>query len=318
VTDSYAIDPELAEALAASPAAAMDLANVDIPTLRALLEQNRSLLPPLAEDPLVQTEERTIPGPEGNDIPVRIYRPTAPSTEPAPGLVFFHGGAFYMGDLDTEHMNCLRATSTTGCVTVSVDYRLSPEHLFPAGAEDCYAALQWTADHASELGIDTGRIAVGGSSAGGALAAAVALMARDRGGPALCYQTLGYPVLDDRLETPSCAYDDVPIFTGPAAKHMWTLYLGDGRGDVSPYAAPARADDLSGLPPAYIMTAEFDPLRDEGIDYAVRLQRAGVSTELHNFPGTVHGFDLVAPQAAVSQRAIDDRFAALAAAFAKR
>ncbi len=143
-------------------------------------------------------------------------------------------------------------------------------------------------------------------------------MARDRGGPALCYQTLGYPVMDDRLETPSCAYDDVPIWTGSAAKHMWTLYLGETRGEVSPYAAPARANDLSGLPPAYVMTAEFDPLRDEGIDYAVRLQRAGVPTELHNFPGTVHGFDLVAPQVAVSQRAIDDRFTALGAAFARR
>jgi acetyl esterase len=318
MTVSYVIDPELAEALAASPAAAMDLADVDIPTLRALLAQGREFLPPPAEDPRVRTEDRAIPGPAGNEIPVRIYRPIAPSSEPAPGLVFFHGGAFYMGDLDTEHLNCLRATLETRCITVSVDYRLSPEHPFPAGVDDCYAALQWTAGNAAELGIDTERIAVGGSSAGGALAASVALMARDRGGPALCYQSLGYPVLDDRLETPSSAYDDVPIFTGPAAKHMWSLYLGDRRDDVSPYAAPARASDLSGLPPAYVMTAEFDPLRDEGIDYAVRLQRAGVPTELHNFPGTVHGFDLVAPQCAVSQRAIGDRFSALAVAFARR
>jgi acetyl esterase/lipase len=313
----YAIDPELAEILAASPMGAVDLANVDIPVLRAVLAENRSLLPPPEVDPRVHTHERTIPGPDGNEIPVRIYRPAAAPTEPAPALVYFHGGAFYMGDLDTEHRNCLRATADAGCVTVSVDYRLSPEHPFPAGVEDCYAALTWTTGNAAELGIDAGRVAVGGSSAGGALAAAVTLMARDRSGPAICYQTLGYPVIDDRLETPSCAYHDVPVFTGPAAKLMWNLYLGDSPSDVSPYAAPGRASDLSGLPPAYVMTAEFDPLRDEGIDYAVRLQRAGVPAELHNFPGTVHGFDLVAPQSAVAQRAVADRFSALAAALAK-
>ncbi len=166
MTDSYAIDPELAEALAASPAAAIDLANVDIPALRELLAESRALLPPPAEDPRVGTEDRTIPGPDGNEIPVRIYRPTAANTAPAPGLVFFHGGAFYMGDLDTEHNNCLRATGDTGCVTVSVDYRLAPENPFPAGVDDCFAALEWTAASAAELGIDTERIAVGGSSAG--------------------------------------------------------------------------------------------------------------------------------------------------------
>jgi acetyl esterase/lipase len=192
-----------------------------------------------------------------------------------------------------------------GVVVVSVDYRLAPEHPFPAGIEDCYAALVWLHDHADELGVDTARIAVNGGSAGGGLAAGLALLARDRGGPRLCFQYLGIPELDDRLDTPSMhRFHDTPMWARPAAEKSWEWYLGDahGRDDVSPYAAPARATDVAGLPPTYISTMEYDPLRDEGILYALKLLEAGVSVELHSFPGTFHGSAIVTG-AAVSRRA---------------
>jgi acetyl esterase/lipase len=173
--------------------------------------------------------------------------------------------------------------------------------------------LTWTAAKAAELGIDPERLGVAGESAGGGLSAAIALLARDRGGPALCFQYLGIPELDDRLETPSMrAYVDTPVWNRPNAVYSWTSYLGaePGGADVSPYAAPARATDLSGLPPAFVTTCQFDPLRDEGIQYAQRLLQAGVQTELHHYPGTFHGSSMVA-DAAVSRRMFADEVAAL-------
>jgi acetyl esterase/lipase len=178
---------------------------------------------------------------------------------------------------------------------VSVDYRLAPEHPFPAAVDDCYAAFEWTVASADELGIDRARIGVGGGSAGGTLAAAIALMARDRSGPALAFQLLVYPAMDDRLDrAPSCR-SGLPVVDRVACERVWNLYLGpeDQRGEVSPYAAPLRATDLTGLPPAYVMTAELDPLRDQGIEYASRLLAAGVSVELHQWADTFHGFDLM-------------------------
>jgi acetyl esterase/lipase len=191
----------------------------------------------------------------------------------------------------------------TGAVVVSVEYRLAPEHPFPAGLHDCFAALTFVADAALELGVDQERIAIVGTSAGGGLSAATALMARDRGGPALCFQMLHIPELDDRLETHSMqTFVDSPIWNRPLAVQSWQAYLGADANEVSPYAAPARAEDLAGLPPAYISTAENDPLRDEGILYALRLLQAGVSVELHQFPGTFHGSALVTT-AEISKRA---------------
>jgi acetyl esterase/lipase len=185
-------------------------------------------------------------------------------------------------------------------VVVSVDYRLAPENPYPAGLEDCYAALQWTAAKASELGVDPARIAIGGSSAGGGLTAALALLARDRGGPAVKFQFLDIPELDDRLDTPSMTrFVDTPIWNQPNAVRSWRYYLGGQPADQ--YAAPARAEDLTGLPPAYVAVCEFDPLRDEGLTYAHRLIQAGVPTELHHFPGTFHGSSMV-QTAAVSKR----------------
>jgi len=189
-----------------------------------------------------------------------------------------------------------------------VDYRLAPEHPYPAGLHDCYAALTFLHAEASALGVDPERVALLGTSAGGGLAAATALLARDRGGPPVCFQMLHIPELDDRLETPSMrTFVDSPLWNRPLAVKSWEFYLGAlaGKDDVPVYAAPARATDLAGLPPAYVSTAENDPLRDEGIAYALGMLQAGVSVELHQFPGTFHGSALV-PTAAVSRRAAQE------------
>jgi acetyl esterase/lipase len=199
-----------------------------------------------------------------------------------------------LGTIESEHAGAVLMARAVGAVVVSVDYRLAPEHPFPAGLDDCYDSLTWMRDAGDELDVDLDRIAVFGNSAGGGLAAAVALAARDRGGPSLCFQYLGIPELDDRLETVSMqTFVDTPMWHRPNAVISWQFYLGDDRSEVSPYAAPARATDLSGLPPTYISTMEFDPLRDEGLIYGLRLLQAGVTVELHQYPGTFHGSALV-------------------------
>ncbi len=245
-------------------------------------------------------EAAPVPGPPGPEVPIRLYRPREDA--PVGGLLYIHGGGFMTGSLDMMDASCQAICSDLGLVVASVDYRLAPEDPYPAGLQDCYAALCWFADNAEPLGVSADAIAVGGASAGGGLSAAVALLARDRGGPALCYQVLQIPELDDRLDTPSMqAFTDTPVWSRPSAEWSWKHYLGDLHGgDVPAYAAPARSDDLSGLPPAFVTTMEFDPLRDEGIVYALRLLQAGVSVELHQLPGTFHGSSLV-PGAAMSQ-----------------
>jgi acetyl esterase len=250
----------------------------------------------------VAVEDRSIPGPAGApEIPVRIYSPAARSAA-VPGLLDIHGGGFVVGTLDMEHGVAAQLVKALGVVVVAVDYRLAPEDPYPAGLEDCYTALRWMTANAAELGIDTDRVGVYGQSAGGGLAAGLALLARDRGGPALCFQFLGIPELDDRLETPSMVqFVDTPMWNRPNAIRSWAWYLG-GATDVPIYAAPSRATDLTGLPPAYVTTMEFDPLRDEGILYALKMMQAGVPVELHSYPGTFHGSALF-PAAGVSQRA---------------
>ena len=260
-------------------------------------------------------EDRMVPGFEGDpDVSVRVYRPKRAAQAgrgggrptPAPGVVMIHGGGFVIGSVETEHGGAAAMAIDSGAVVVSVDYRLAPEHPYPAGLHDCYAALSYLHAEADALGVDPARVALAGASAGGGLAAATALLARDRGGPAVCFQLLQIPELDDRLETGSMqTFVDSPLWNRPLAEQSWQAYLGPlygaGAADVPDYAAPARAADLSGLPPAYISTAENDPLRDEGITYALRLLQAGVSVELHQFPGTFHGSALVT-SAAVSKR----------------
>ena len=264
----------------------------------------------------VVVSDAVVPGrPGASGIPVRIYRPRGDGARPA--LVYFHGGAFVLGGIELFDAACAGFAEHADLVVISVDYRLAPEHPFPAGIEDCYAAVEWTILNAGELAVDATAIAVGGLSAGGALAAGVALMARDRKGPQIAFQLLVNPVLDDRLDTVSArAFFDTPLWNSRDAAIMWDIYLGPERGHVSPYAAPARASDLSGLPPAFVLTSEFDPLRDEGIAYALRLLQAGVPTELHNVAGTFHGFD--AFPTAISRAAASEQHAALRRALQKR
>jgi acetyl esterase/lipase len=235
----------------------------------------------------ITIEERFVPGPDGApDVRVLVYRPKDASGT-LPLIVSIHGGAFAMR-ADMFPANDARL-AMHGALVVSVDYRIVPDHPFPCGVEDCYATLCWAV---AELDIDPTRVVVTGASAGGALAAAVALMARDRGGPAIRYQALMIPVLDDRCETPSMQqFVEGPVFGAKRAKEMWTIYLGTGadRAQTSAYAAPARAASLAGLPPAFIHVNGLDPLRDEGIEYALRLLAEGVQVELYCAPHQHHG-----------------------------
>jgi len=247
----------------------------------------------------IEIEDRTVPA--TTDVPVRIYRPHGGARC---AIVWLHGGGFVMGGLDVEHPWAARIADASKTVVVSVGYRLAPEHRFPAALDDAYAAVMWTAEHAAELGLNPQHIAVGGHAAGAGLAAAVALRARDQRGPTIAFQLLNQPELDDRQETWSARnFTDTPFMTRDKVSASWRHYLGSAA--ASPYAAPARASDLSGLPPAYIATAEFDPNRDEAIIYAQRLMEAGVPVELHQWRGTFHGSQAVL-SADVSQRQIEE------------
>jgi acetyl esterase len=234
-------------------------------------------------------EDRTVPGPHG-DIPVRIYTPTG-ATGTLPGLVWFHGGGWVIGNLDSADFACRMVTNASGCRLVSVDYRLAPENKFPAPVDDCLAATTWVAENGGSLGIDPSRIAVGGDSAGGNLAAAVAHLAKDAGGPAIAFQALVYPVTDYGWETGS--YRDNAegyLLTRASMEWFWGHYVNTAADGEDPRCSPLRAKDLSGLPPAIVITAEFDPLRDEGEAYAKRLKEAGVPTTQKRYDGQIHGF----------------------------
>jgi acetyl esterase len=297
------VDPELAAAVAQLPAFEPGGA-ADARARARAYSADRQPVP--GRDALDITEQLA-PGPPGGEpVRVRVYRPGGDAA-PRPAVVYVHGGGFIAGDLDTEDVRCVRFADEGGCVVVSVDYRLAPEHRYPAALDDCYAALCWTASSAPALGIDPTCIGVAGASSGGNLAAATALLARDRGELTVAFQCLVYPTLDDRMETASVGFVDTPMIDGSDVARCWDYYLGTDRGDVSEYAAPGRAADLAGLPPAYVMTAELDPLRDDGMRYAARLLEAGVSVELHQYAGAFHGFDLF--PTAVSRRALDEQVA---------
>ncbi|MEV4176266.1 alpha/beta hydrolase [Nonomuraea sp. NPDC049709] len=297
------MDPELEPFLPMFPKD--DLAD---PIASRKVFAERAAMRPAPDISGMKVEDRTVPA--DPDVPVRIYRPHLAQG----AIVWLHGGGLVMGSLDTDHPWAARLADDSGVVVISVDFRLAPEHRFPAALDDAYAVLRWTAEHATELGVDPERIAVGGHSAGGGLAAAVALRAREEQGPAIRFQLLNQPGLDDRLETWSARnFTDTPWLYRDKLAAIWRHYLGSA--PATPYAAPARADDLSGLPPAHIATAEFDPLRDEGIGYALRLLQAGVPVELHQWPGTFHGSQAI-PTAEVSQRQVAELGAALRRAMA--
>jgi acetyl esterase len=306
------VDPEIAAVMEQIPHTNLDdYKNIRLARRALWLEAKMAgRLPP--DDERLEISERTVQGPaEAPQLRVRIYRRRAVSG-PQSAIAFYHGGGFILGDLETEHQRCQRLASDGGCVVVSVDYRLAPENPYPAGLEDCYAALVWLVTNGTELSIDTARVAVGGVSAGATLAAGVSLMSRDRGGPDIAFQMLIYPATDDQMQTRSMeTFRNTLGFNATDAATMWRLYLGRAGMAAPSNAAPARANDLRSLPAAYVMTAELDPLRDEGHDYAARLSAAGVSVELHQYPRVPHGFDLIVPNAAISRRALDDQVAAL-------
>jgi acetyl esterase/lipase len=261
-------------------------------------------------NPNVTSEDRVVPGPDGEpDISVRIYRPVAGAAT-RPGIYYIHGGGMVLGNVDGEDAAATSICDQVGAVVVSVEYRLAPEHPHPAPVEDCHAGLAWTARHAEELGIDPARLAIYGGSAGGGLAIAIALLARDRGFPALCFQMPIYPMIDDRNETASShEISDIGIWDRAGNIEAWKWYLGDGQPDQ--YAAPARAENLAGLPPTFIDVGTVDMFRDEDIEFARRLMQAGVPTELHVHPGAYHASENFAADAELSRRIWAHRIAAL-------
>ncbi|MEU4231647.1 alpha/beta hydrolase [Nonomuraea sp. NPDC026600] len=299
-----AMDPELEAFIPLFPSA--DL--TDPVTARKNLAELAGAAP-VPDTAGMEIEDRMVPA--DPDVAVRIYRPR----QALGAIVWLRGGGFVMGDLDTEHPWASRAAAGSGAVVISVGYRRAPEQRFPAALDDAYAVLTWAAEHAAELGIDPARIAVGGHSAGAGIAAAVALRARDEQGPPIRFQLLNQPELDDRQVTWSARnFTDTPWMTRDKLAATWRHYLGTA--PATQYAAPARATDLSGLPPAYIATAEFDPLRDEGMGYAMRLLEAGVSVELHQWSGTFHGSQAIL-SAEVSQRQLAELTGALRRALAE-
>jgi acetyl esterase/lipase len=296
------VDPELRATLEALPE--LDLSR-NIPKLREVLERrNAPLRAALPAVPEVTTSDHVAPG--DHDVRVRLYE-RADRTAPSAALVWIHGGGMVIGSLDGDDFLCKTMARDTGCLVASVDYRLAPEHPHPAHVDDSYAALRWLATRTAELGIDPSRIAIGGASAGGGIAAGTALLARDRGEVALCFQYLIYPMIDDRAITSSNGeITFTKVWNRDANRLGWTAYLGDrtdGR-DVALYAAPARAtvEDLRGLPSTYIDVGELDPFRDEDIAYATLLLQAGVPCELHVTPGAFHGSEAMVIGAASSKR----------------
>jgi len=275
----------------------------------ALAEARRKL----AVEPVDQIRDLKIPGPAG-EIPIRVYTPKIQS--PAPTLIYFHGGGWVLGDLESHDHVCRALANNASCVVLSVDYRLAPEHKFPAAVHDSFAATQWIADLAGELGVDRSRIAVGGDSAGGNLAAVVSQIARDRGGPSIAYQLLIYPSTDMRMNMPSIDENaDGPLLTKASMHWFVSHYLNSDADRTDPLASPLLASNLRGLPPAFILTAECDPLRDEGEAYGQHLREAGVPVEVQRYEGMPHGFFSFAAALDGGRRAFADATSRLRSAF---
>jgi acetyl esterase len=271
---------------------------------------------PLEVEPVHSVEDRTIPGPAG-DIPIRIYRPDDKPGRPL--VMLYHGGGWVVGDLENEDTTCRGLCRRVNAVVVSVDYRLAPETQFPGAVDDCYAATQWAVDHAKELGIDATRIATSGTSAGGNLSGAVAMMARDRGGPAIAHQVLFCPVIDCDFDRPSyIANANDYGLTRDAMIWYWDRYTGRTGDDRNhPYAALIRARDLSGLPDATVIAAEYDPLVDEAVAYAEALKAAGVRTRAKVYEGMTHGFNSRVGAVDAAKDALDEAAAGIKESFGR-
>ena len=287
-----------------------DLSPAVLGAVRDSLNQRRAEAAPTVDDVGVEIEQREIRLAAQQSVRVRIYR-GAPA--PSPALLYFHSGAFVLGNLDTDHRQCVEFARRGRCTVVSAEYRLAPEHPFPAAADDALAILRWAVDSAAEVGLDTAALAVGGSSAGASLAARLAQCAAAGEAPPVMFQLLHQPVLDDRPSPSKDEFTTTPGFDADAVAWMWRHYLADT--PPSADAAPARAEELAGLAPALITCSELDPLRDEAVDYALRLMWAGVRTELHVFAGTCHGFDSLLPEWEVSTQLFEIQGSALRRAF---
>ena len=316
------LDPRFQALLEQATAQAQSAPREPMALLKALRENQAAELRASASarasialaEPVTQVEDRVLPGPEG-DIPVRLYTPEG--IGPFPTLVFFHGGGWIFGNLDTHDLMCRRLCRGAGCLVLSVDNRLAPEHKFPAGLQDCYAATCWMASHVSQFNGDPARIAVGGDSAGGNFTAAVTQMVRDQGGPTLAFQLLLWPVTDFRLTTSSWQEYEGYLMSSQDFLIVKDLYLNHEEEQSHPYAAPLLATDLRGLPPALVITAECDPVRDGGEQYGQRLLEAGVPATVSRYDGMVHGFmhmGSIVPQQA--KQAFDEASHALRTAFA--
>ena len=319
MTTRHLVDPELLAALEVMPSRAITADN--LAAVRAMRAEMLAAMPPSTVTD-VEVREHSIPGPP--DVPgvrVLVYIPQS-ATGSLTGFLHIHGGGYIMGQPEMSDARNRLLAREIGCVVVSVDYRLAPETAFPGAVEDCYAALRWLHAQAGTLGVDADRIAIGGESAGGGLAAALALLARDRGEVPLAFQLLIYPMIDDRTGSTVEPSPMVGEFGWNRGSNWfgWASLLGHepGGADVSPYAAAARAEDLAGLPPAYIAVGTLDLFLEENIEYARRLMRAGVPTELHVYPGAYHGFQGLAPEARISKAFVGDYFAALKLAIAAR
>ncbi len=289
----------------------------DIPALRRQTRQLRARLPAPAMPPTVTVTDRLVPGPEGGpDLAIRVYRPDA-MPSPTGAVYWIHGGGTVLGEASMNDAYCANVAHRLSVLVTSVEYRRAPEHPFPIPLEDCYAGLKWLALSSDEFGIDPDRIAVAGISAGGLLSAALSLLARDRGQFLPCLQLLNAPMLDDRANTRSSfAVRDPRTWDRDSNRAGWNAYLqgNAGSAEVSPYAAPARAKDLAGLPPAYVNVGDLDLLLDEDVAYARAMADAGVPVELHVYPGAYHGSAMNVPDAQLSQRWLADELAALARA----
>ena len=293
------LDPEIREALAALPR----MNGFSFEELPAMREGRAALLAAMELSDAVERQDYVVAGPEGApEVTVRVHRPKG--VEGAlPAIYWMHGGGYVLGSYEMDDLRFDKWCPLLGCVGVSVEYRLAPETPYPGPLEDCYAGLRWVHENAEMLGIDRSRLGIGGASAGAGLAAGLALLARDRGEVPLAFQLLIYPMIDDRLTSVSSGWE-VPIWPPASNRQGWKAYLGElSGGDVPGYAAASRAEDVSGLPQALIVVGALDGFLDEDVEYAQRLNHAGVPCELHVFPGGPHGFDALLPGTALAREA---------------